>query len=227
MGCHSSKKVAMITGASRGLGLALAREFSANDYRLIVGCRTVWPNIDLPDCKVIEGELCSSITLDRFELAVTEFGRLDVLVNNVGVYLNCSFGEINPSDIHYVFKVNLLTPILLVRRLWSIFVEQKHGFILNISSLAASSGGPGESIYSAAKAGLVSFGDVLQFDAVKYGINVVTVNLGAMKTDMTKGRCDWDLLMNTDEVAKLLFKLCDDYRTLRVSSVDVKRRLYK
>lgn len=217
-------KTVLITGANRGLGLILAETFSEAGFNLILHCRhgAGFLRVKFPRDVVVEGDLQSQATID----GMANTAKLDILINNAGVHLSKPFLDMTIEEIREVIEVNLIAPILLTKAVWPIFLRQNSGLVININSLAASSGGPGESIYSASKAGLTGFGKTVQFDATPAGIRVVNLNIGAMQTDMGKGRADSDKFIDPEDAARAILGFYEDYPSLRITSVDLKRRIY-
>lgn len=217
-------KTALITGAGRGLGQALAIFFQANNYNLILQCRE--SKIDaMTGIDVVKGDLQSEDTL----AALTQFAEdrdVDILINNAGIHTNKSFADTTKDDFQQMINVNLLAPILLTKTVWPIFQQKQSGLVININSIAGKVGGNGETAYCASKYGLRGFSNALQFDATKDNIRIIDVFLGGMNTDMTKHRPDTEKLIDISEVAHLIFKLCEEYKSLRITEVDINRRKY-
>ena len=210
--------VVLITGANRGLGLALAEEFVSSGFRLVLHCRSMPENPPLcfSNSTVVVGDLTEDETL--FRLAAEP---VDILVNNAGIHMAEPFLNYTWLEICELVRVNLVVPMILTRLHWSSLK-----MVVNINSLASKGGGPWESIYAASKAGLAGFSETLQFDATRAGIRVLNVNLGGMNTDMAEGRNDRDKFIEPIDAAKAIFNLCQNYQTLRVTSVDLKRSRY-
>jgi 3-oxoacyl-[acyl-carrier protein] reductase len=150
---------------------------------------------------------------------------IGILVNNAGMYLSGDLVDLDPVKIREVISVNLMAPIFLTRAVWPI-LKKNSGLVVNINSLASIQGGPGESVYAASKAGLRGFTETLQFDATRDGIRLLNVNLGGLDTDMAGERKDRDKFINPSDAAMAIFNLCRDYRSLRITSIDLKRRIY-
>lgn len=217
-------KTALITGASRGLGQALAIFFEANKYNLILQARE--SKIDaMTGIDVVKGDLRSEDTLAALT-RLAEDRDVDILINNAGIYANKSFAATSKDDFREMIGVNLLAPILLTKAVWPIFQQKQSGLVININSIAGKVGSNGETAYCASKHGLRGFSNALQFDATKDGIRVINVNLGGMNTDMTKHRADAEKLISVSEVAHLIFNLCKDYESLRITETDINRRIY-
>lgn len=222
-------KTVLITGASRGLGQALMAQFVVEGYRLILNSKT---NIDEMntlgkryDVKFVKGDLNNIKTISK----LTELAKerdLDILINNAGIYQSKPFADLIASDIWEVLDINLVAPMLLTRSIWPIFQKKKSGLVININSLAGKTGADGETVYCASKFGLAGFSKALQFDAVRYGIRVIDVFIGGMKTDMTKDRKDSDKFIDIYDVASTIVNLCEELPTARITEIEICRRNY-
>jgi len=107
-----------------------------------------------------------------------------------------------------------------------IMASNGSGLIININSLAGKSGSNGESAYCASKHALRGFSSSIQFDATKYGIRVIDVYLGAVQTDMTKGRKDQEKFILPEDVAKSIFNVSKNYKSMRVTELNLNRSIY-
>jgi NAD(P)-dependent dehydrogenase (short-subunit alcohol dehydrogenase family) len=214
-------KTVLITGANRGLGLELAQVFSDDSFSCILHSRR---GANLTGEQVC-GDLRSQKTIDALASAAQAKG-LDILINNAGVHLAKPFIDMTIEEIREVIEVNLIAPILLTKAVWPIFLRQNSGLVININSLAGRAGGPGESIYSASKAGLAGFGETVQFDATRAGIRVLNLNIGGMRTDMGHGRTGSSKFIDPRDAARAILGFCEDYPTMRITSADLKRRVY-
>lgn len=217
-------KTVLITGANRGLGLELARTFSSAGFNMILHCRSPFPGLVISG-KTVRGDLRKQNVLDDLSEAAQAKG-LDILINNAGVHLSKPFLDMTIEEIREVIEVNLIAPILLTKAVWPIFLRQNSGLVININSLAAAAGGNGESVYSASKAGLAGFGETLQYDATRAGIRVINLNIGAMRTDMGQGRANSDKFIDPRDAVRAILGFCEDYPTMRITSADLKRRVY-
>ena len=217
-------KTVLITGANRGLGLELAQAFSDSGHNLILHCRKdgVFLRLRFPSAEIVMGDLRSPVLLRQLEF----IDDLDILVNNAGVRLADQIDNLPMEKIREMVDVNLIAPMILSRLLWPALASRK-GMIVNIGSLAGQSGGPGESVYAATKAGLAAFSETLQYDATKAGVRVININLGAMRTDMTADRRDRDKFIDPAEAARFIVQVCNQgHLTTRISSYELKRGLY-
>lgn len=220
------KKTVVITGASRGLGAALAEVFGVAGYNLILTSKDTVIE-EREGVKFVKGDIKSYNTLVALTKAVDELG-VDILINNVGEYMNKKFDEMVIKDFTDIISVNLIRPMVLTRALWPV-LKERGGIVVNINSVAGKAGSSGEVAYCASKHGLRGFSQALQFDGVRDGVNVLSVFLGAMSTDMTKTRPDWEKFMDPVEVANTIIGLChdlEDHPSLRLTEVDICRGVY-
>ncbi len=184
---------AIVTGASSGIGFEVARLLHLKGYKLVLASR------NLERLKQLLRELgegsgiAVKTDVSRYgdlrqlvERAVETYGEIDVLVNNAGVGLYGPFHEVRPVDIEYVVKVNLVAPMLLSRLVAEHMIERGDGCIVNVSSLAAFTPVPWFAVYGAAKAGLKSFTDTLRLELKRYGVRVIGVYPGYIKTNFFK-----------------------------------------
>ncbi|MHA2010458.1 MAG: SDR family NAD(P)-dependent oxidoreductase [Candidatus Hodarchaeales archaeon] len=236
------KKLALITGASRGLGLELAQTFADQNYDLILHSKEkqlpcvrksfCWRREKETDykvnCEAIHGELTEAPVLLNLVKAVEILGEgkgLDVLINNAGIHEFGDFETVDRNKYEETLNVNLLAPMLVTKYLWEV-LKKKQGLAVFINSIAGKVGADKEFMYCASKHGLKGFADSLQFDATRAGVKVVSAYLGAMKTDMTAHRKDRDMLVDPREASKLLYDICKNYKSLRITEIDLCRRNY-
>lgn len=226
----------LITGATGGLGRALAFTFADNGYDLILSGRnndlleklrseiTLDPKYNT-GCDIVSGDISKESTISELSDLVDDRG-LGILINNAAMYINREFICTAQSVFRKVIETNLIAPMLLTHRLFPVFQRKQSGLIVNINSLAGKSGGDGEAAYCASKHGLSGFSKALQFDATRHNIRVIDVCLGAMKTDMSKGRIGWNNFIDPFDAAQMIFNTCQDYKSMRITEVEIGRRDY-
>lgn len=188
-------KVALVTGASKGIGAGIARELAAAGAAVVVnyasdrnGAESV-VNAIIAGCGraiAIQADVVKSADVARlFERAKEAFGSLDILVNNAGVYQAMPVADLTEQEFHRQINVNLLGPLVVIRESLRHFGPDG-GSIINIGSVASRSHPPGYSIYSASKAGLDAVSGVLAKELASRKIRVNSVNPGATLSEGTK-----------------------------------------
>jgi NAD(P)-dependent dehydrogenase (short-subunit alcohol dehydrogenase family) len=172
----------LITGASRGVGRALAKELIARGHEVVATARNV---------KDLEGlNADSHLALDvndprSIASATDEGGPVDVIINNAAMTINAPL-EAVPIDVaRQMFETNVLGPLRLIQTFMPGMRQRRHGLIVNISSLGVLSAPPLQGLYVATKAALEKLSEVLQFEARHFGVRVVVIPLGGVKTEMT------------------------------------------
>lgn len=190
----SDKKIILVTGASRGIGRAIAGALAAEGHT-VVGTATSQAGADAiaKDLKAhspSSGGLAlnlndSSNLSSTLEAMVATYGSPDVLVNNAGITRDNLFLRIKPEELQAVIDTNLLSVMKLTQLAIKAMVKKRWGRIINIGSVVGSTGNPGQTNYAAAKAGLVGFANSLAQEIASRGITVNTVAPGFIDTDMT------------------------------------------
>jgi NAD(P)-dependent dehydrogenase (short-subunit alcohol dehydrogenase family) len=184
-----SKPVALITGAGRGIGRAVAIELSKRGCALVLVSRT---ENELNETKKLTESACafpSDIAKphaadDAVRRCLDEFGRLDSVVHCAGLAPILKIEETTDEQWHAVIDTNLSAAFYLARAAWPVFVKQNRGVIVNISSLAVRDPFTGFTAYAAAKAGVNLLGLSLAREGQAHGIRVHTIAPGATETQM-------------------------------------------
>jgi 3-oxoacyl-[acyl-carrier protein] reductase len=186
-------KVAIVTGGTRGIGLAVARLLAEDGASVVVSGRDA---VRL-DAAVRELESLGAAVLgiaadvtkredvDRLVEATRErFGRIDVLVNNAGITRDQLLVRMKDDDWDQVLDTNLRGVFLMVRAVGKVMMRQKSGRIISISSTAGAMGNPGQVNYSAAKAGVIGLTKAAARELAHWNILVNAVAPGLIETDM-------------------------------------------
>jgi short-subunit dehydrogenase len=181
-------KRVLITGASRGIGEALARSFSAAGARVALVARSEGPLKDLAaqlggtahPADLADTEQVATL-LERVE---ADGGPVDILVNNAGVGVAGTFVGATADDVNFTYQVNLLSPVELCRQAIPRMLDRGGGHIVNVSSLAGVAAFPGLTTYASTKAGLSQFTSGLRADLRGKPIGTTLVELGPVPTDM-------------------------------------------
>jgi 3alpha(or 20beta)-hydroxysteroid dehydrogenase len=182
-------KVALITGGARGMGKSHARHFVAEGARVVIGdvldSRGEAVAADLPDCRFVHHDVTSEADWTAAIAGVlSEFGRLDVLVNNAGILRHGLIGEMDPAEFRQVIDVNLVGCWLGVHFAAPVMVEAGGGSIVNVSSIEGFAGAAGLSAYSASKFGIRGITRSAAQELGPLGIRVNSVHPGGVMTSM-------------------------------------------
>lgn len=189
-------KVALITGATRGIGKEIALELAANGYDIAVNCRSIQDSLE-EERKEIEayGVRCEFVQADvaNFEQCeamvketIEKFGKIDVLVNNAGITKDGLIMRMKKEDFEAVIDINLTGTFNVTRNVIPYMIKQKSGRIINLSSVVGVAGNAGQTNYSASKAGVIGFTKSLAKEVASRNILVNAVAPGFIDTDMTK-----------------------------------------
>lgn len=188
-----NEKVVVITGASSGIGRALAFAFARRGARVVLAARSearlesVRREIEpyTSDVLVVPTDVTREADLVRLvETVNAHFGRIDVLVNNSGVMPGGPLAEQAPDRIDNVLRVNLWAAIRLTQLVLPGMLARHHGYIMNIGSGASRTAVPLLSVYSASKHGLAAFSDALRRELAGTGVHVTLVLPGWTHTDL-------------------------------------------
>jgi len=187
-------KVALVTGASKGIGAAIAKSLGAAGASVVVnyasdkaGAEKVAAEIVKAGSKavIVQADLSKPQDIGRlFREAKTAFGRLDVLVNNAGVFKFGTLAEAEADEFHRQFNTNVLGPILAAKEAAQYFGDNG-GSIINISSVVSELALPGSVIYAATKGALDTVTQVLAAELAPRKIRVNTVAPGMIETEGT------------------------------------------
>lgn len=182
-------KTWFITGASQGLGLALATQLLAAGHRVaatsrhLTGLTTAISEptdsflplaVDLPN----EASVAQAI-----EATIATFGRIEVVVNNAGYGMGGSIEEMTDAETRHSFETNVFGALNVIRKALPHLRAQGSGHVINISSIAAIAGATGWAIYAATKAAMSAFTEVLAQDVADFGLKVTVVEPGALRTN--------------------------------------------
>ena len=185
------QKVALITGASRGIGKACAQALAGQGFKVAIHYRSQEQQArdvaaTLPGAKIFQADLAHEEQCKELVKQVKEtFGRLDVLVNNAGMSLDQLITFAKPSDFDQLLDVNLKSTFNLSKSVSRLMIKQKSGCIINMSSVVGYMGNGGQSMYAASKAAITAFTKSIAVDLASFGIRANCVAPGFIKTDMT------------------------------------------
>jgi NAD(P)-dependent dehydrogenase (short-subunit alcohol dehydrogenase family) len=176
-------KVVLITGCSTGIGYDLAQRLTQSGYTVVATARKVDTLDNLSAAMKLPLDVTQSDSVNNaVDRTLQQFGRIDVLVNNAGYAIRGALEEICDEQAQQVFDVNVFGVLRLVRAVAPHMRKQKAGRIINISSIAGKLSTPVNGIYSASKFALEALSDALRIELAPFGIQVVVVEPGAIKT---------------------------------------------
>lgn len=222
---QTSARVAMVSGASRGIGAAIATRLAAAGWTLSLGMRTPRPgegfvhayDADAPDA---EAEWVAA-TIERF-------GRIDALVCNAGVAMQKSVVEATDADMAAMLQVNVLAPQRLARAAWPYLTASGRGRVAIISSLSGLRvASANSSAYAMTKFAATALAHGLRHAGWDQGVRATAICPGFVATDMAMAATDTDpaLMTQPDEVARLVELVLDLPNTASVSQIGVNWRV--
>ena len=237
-----SGKVAIVTGASRGIGRGIATLLAARGAHVVAAargdhaCETVaaiqenggraeLASVDVGDHRAVEVTVAS---------ALERHGRIDILVNNAGITRDQLLLRMKQDDWDEVLKTNLTGAFVCAQAVLKPMIKQRAGRIVSVSSVVGQAGNAGQANYAASKAGLIGFSKALAREVASRGVTVNIVAPGLIDTDMTralaqKAQTDWTaqiplgrLGTTTDVAAAVCFLVSDEasYITGQVLAVN-------
>jgi 3-oxoacyl-[acyl-carrier protein] reductase len=203
-----AEQVAIVTGASRGIGRATAVALAASGVKVVINYARSSTAADEVVAQITEAggsaialqaDVSQADQVDALIKATMEkWGRIDILVNNAGITRDTLLLRMKPEDWQAVIDLNLTGVFLCTRAVSKIMLKQRSGRIVNIASVAGLMGNPGQANYSAAKAGVIGFTKTVAKELAPRGVTANAVAPGFIQTDMTEN------LSNTEEILKFI-----------------------
>jgi 3-oxoacyl-[acyl-carrier protein] reductase len=231
MGESLKGKVAIVTGASKGIGRSIALSLSKAGVKVVLAARHE------KDLDGVQAELRSaggtgvSVTTDvsdehqvmnLAQKTIEEFGKIDILINNAGYGIFSKVLETETRDFDGMVSVNLRGVFLACKAVLPTMIEQKRGEIINIASLAGKNSFVGGATYSATKWGLIGFSRSLMLEVREFNIRVVSICPGSVNTNFSNHSKDSEKIIQPQDVADtVLFALTMPARS-NVSEIDIR-----
>ena len=186
-------KIAIITGASSGIGEATAKRLSHFGAKVVLAARTenklraIGNQITKSsgECLVIKTDVSIKKDIEKLiNKTLDKFGKIDIFISNAGLYIQGNVIDIGENEFQQSFSVNFYPSIYAVEKLIPIMLKNKSGNIVFVNSLDAKKGIVGDAAYVSAKSALSGYGDVLRQELKEFGINVLSVYPGRIDTPM-------------------------------------------
>lgn len=188
----------VVTGAGKGIGLELVKQFAALGEHTIIGISRSEKDLKALEetCKNIPGTQVYTISCDLTSLnldkdltekIIEKVSSVDVLINNAGALLNRFFEEIKYDELRYIYEVNVFAPFRIIQSLLPLITKSEKAHIVNISSMGGFQGSakfPGLSAYSSSKAAIASLTECLAEEFKSKNVAVNCLAIGAVQTEM-------------------------------------------
>jgi 3-oxoacyl-[acyl-carrier protein] reductase len=220
-----SGKTALVTGASRGIGLAIARALAKEGVRLGMLSRAK-PEVsaEFISCDFTDIESVTGATRQL----VAQLGTVDYLVNNAGTFLEKPVAEMQLEDWERVQRVNLAAPFLITREVLPLMISRRAGRIVNIASTASVQGYLHQAAYCASKHGLLGFSRSLAIELKPHNIHVHALCPGGVDTDLIKGtylgeRLKDQTMIRPEDIAEMVLFLLRQPDNIDVAELVVRR----
>lgn len=192
----SENKIALITGATRGIGKEIALELAANGFDIAVNYRSMQDGMEKlkkeiesnnVKCEFVQADVADFEQCEKMvKETIEKFGKIDVLVNNAGITKDGLIMRMKKEDFQAVIDINLTGTFNVTRNVIPYMIKQKSGRIINLSSVVGVAGNAGQTNYSASKAGVIGFTKSLAKEVASRNILVNAIAPGFIDTDMTK-----------------------------------------
>ena len=239
-------KVALITGASSGIGYQLAKDL-ANKNMIVYGISR--SPFELPGVIHLKGDVTNEEEINNLvQSIIDKEGKIDYLINNAGMGISGSIEGTSVSEVEAMFKVNFIGTFIVSKAILPFMRAQKYGKIINVGSVASEFSIPFQGFYSSSKSAVKVFSEGLRNEVAPYGIHVCTVIPGDVKTSFTNNRRknnnelkvyekrveksvammekDEQNGMSVEYASKIIYKVIKSKKTPVVKTIGVKYKLF-
>ena len=192
---EEERKIVLITGASRGIGKETAKVYAENGYDVAInyvsektdveGIKKEFQDMGVK-CLMVKADVSNEEDVNNMvEKVISEFGKIDVLVNNAGITKDTLLMRMSKEDFDKVIDINLKGTFLVTKAVSKYMMKKRCGSIINLSSVVGVAGNSGQSNYSASKAGIIGFTKSIAKELASRNIRANAVAPGFIETDMT------------------------------------------
>lgn len=206
---NEKRRTAIVTGASSGIGLGITLALLEHGYRVVANSRTISKSKELhasSDLALVDGDISKKETAVKVAAAaIAQFGRIDLLVNNAGIYLPKSFTEYTPEDFDVMIATNIAGYFFVTQLAVSQMRQQKSGHIVGISTVVADQplAGAPISLPVITKSTIPAFSRALAMEFVADGIRANTISPGVVNTPM-HANDDHEILKKLHPIPRLV-----------------------
>ncbi|NIA07936.1 MAG: SDR family NAD(P)-dependent oxidoreductase [Actinobacteria bacterium] len=230
-----SGKIALVTGAGRGIGRSIAQALADSGAHVVLAARTAGQIKALADEITADGGQATAIATDvadeagvRKLLAETsKIGPLDILINCAGIGRFGALQDFSTQDFDTILAVNLRGTFLCCREAMRIMAAENAGFIINISSVVGIKGYPNQAAYTASKHGVVGLTKSLAIEAQEHNVRVSVILPGGVDTELVaQARPDLDrsILMHPEDISQAVLYLLSLSDRAHVDQIYIRRR---
>ncbi|MGA7713139.1 MAG: SDR family oxidoreductase [Rhizomicrobium sp.] len=232
-----NEKVAVVTGASAGIGRAVVRALAREGAKLVITARRKDRLEQLvaeatklgAEAVYFAGDAREEETAKQtVTAALKAFGRIDILINNAGMGIYKNLAETSAEDFDTMMDSNMRSTFLFARHVVPVLIAQKSGLVLMVSSIAGIYGFAGEAVYSATKFAQVGFAQGLDKELRAYGIKVGTICPGGVKTEFAlgTGRTEQGVaeseMLEAEDVAEAVLFACTQPLKSRIIQIQMR-----
>jgi 3-oxoacyl-[acyl-carrier protein] reductase len=222
---------AIVTGASRGIGRAIAAALAKEGMRLVIGARTAGPLDEAAraiggEVEAVAGDIGDEAVAARLvETAVRRFGRIDVVVNNAGIGHQGRLEEMDPAEFDRVYRTNVRGPFLLMKAAIPVMRRQKAGTLVTLASLAGKNPVPNRAAYAASKWAMIGLSRSVLQEVRKDGIRVIILEPGSTLTEFGHDAAKMaqaEKLVRPEDVAAVLVSALKLPARATVSEIEIR-----
>ncbi|MGJ8523683.1 putative oxidoreductase [Carnimonas sp. R-84981] len=219
------KRVALISGANRGIGLAIAQRLLSDGWQLSLGIRSgseQWQ--DNPDVHIFEYDALEGNETQWVEAALAHYGRIDAIIPNAGIMVPKSVIDVEDDELDAMWKVNVRGPQRLAKAAFSALSESGQGRIIIMASLSGKRvASAGSSAYSVSKFAVLALAHGLRQAGFDHGIRTTAICPGPVATDMGQsiGHKDLSAIIQPEEIAELVSTAIHLPNTASVAEIPV------